>query len=164
MEYRDYYQVLGVSKDATEKELKHAYRKLARKHHPDVNPGDLGAEQKFKELNEAYEVLSDRDKRSKYDRLVRIGSSTKTTPERSRAVPEAAFGWSSKAAAGWADFRIFSKRSSAAASISTTSSVRRGAAFEEAGEAADEGLGPSVDSEATARLPRPGPGQTFQAS
>lgn len=84
MEYRDYYQVLGVSKDSTEKELKHAYRKLARKHHPDVNPGDLGAEHKFKELNEAYEVLSDQDKRSKYDRL---GTNWKQYENYARAQP-----------------------------------------------------------------------------
>ncbi len=69
MEYKDYYQVLGVSKSASEKELKQAFRKLARKHHPDVNPGDRGAEQKFKEIGEAYEVLSDSEKRKKYDHL-----------------------------------------------------------------------------------------------
>ena len=69
MEYKDYYKLLGVSKSASQKDIKQAFRKLARKYHPDVNPGDLGAEQKFKELNEAYEVLSDADKREKYDRL-----------------------------------------------------------------------------------------------
>jgi len=69
MEFKDYYSTLGVPKTATEKELKQAYRKLARKHHPDVNPGDKGAEAKFKEINEAYEVLGDTDKRRKYDEL-----------------------------------------------------------------------------------------------
>ena len=66
---RDYYEVLGVSRDASEDELKKAYRKLARKWHPDVNPGDKAAETKFKEINEAYEVLGDSDKRKKYDEL-----------------------------------------------------------------------------------------------
>jgi curved DNA-binding protein len=69
VEYQDYYKVLGVSKDATEKDIKSAYRKLARKLHPDVNPNDKSAEQKFKEVNEAYEVLSDSEKRKKYDAL-----------------------------------------------------------------------------------------------
>jgi len=69
VDYKDYYQVLGVAKNASEKEIKQAFRKLARKHHPDVNPGDLGAEQKFKEINEAHEVLSDPEKRRKYDQL-----------------------------------------------------------------------------------------------
>ena len=69
MEFKDYYSTLGVAKTATEKEIKQAYRKLARKHHPDVNPGDKSAESRFKGLNEAYEVLGDPDKRRKYDEL-----------------------------------------------------------------------------------------------
>jgi curved DNA-binding protein len=69
MEYKDYYKILGVAKSADEKEIKKAYRKLARQHHPDVNPNDKEAEAKFKEINEAYEVLSDADKRQKYDQM-----------------------------------------------------------------------------------------------
>jgi curved DNA-binding protein len=69
MEYKNYYQILGVSRDADEKEIKRTYRRLARQVHPDVNPGDPQAEERFKEINEAYEVLSDPEKRSKYDRL-----------------------------------------------------------------------------------------------
>jgi DnaJ-class molecular chaperone len=65
---KDYYKILGVSRNATEKDIKKAYRQLARKHHPDVNPGNPGAEAKFKEINEAYYVLSDAEKRKKYDR------------------------------------------------------------------------------------------------
>jgi len=69
MEYRDYYKVLGVGKRADEKEIRSAYRKLAQQYHPDKNPGDQRAEDKFKEINEAYEVLGDAEKRSRYDQL-----------------------------------------------------------------------------------------------
>jgi curved DNA-binding protein len=69
MEYKDYYKTLGVDKKASQKEIKKAYRRLARKYHPDVNPGDQGAEARFKEINEAQEVLSDPEKRKKYDEL-----------------------------------------------------------------------------------------------
>jgi curved DNA-binding protein len=69
VDFKDYYTTLGISKTATDKEIKQAFRKLARKYHPDVNPGDKGAEARFKELNEANEVLSDPVKRKKYDEL-----------------------------------------------------------------------------------------------
>ncbi|MCP4427198.1 MAG: J domain-containing protein [Chloroflexi bacterium] len=69
MEYKDYYQILGVSKQANEKEIKRAYRKLAHKYHPDKNPGNKTAEEKFKTINEAYEVLGNADNRGKYDQL-----------------------------------------------------------------------------------------------
>ena len=65
---RSYYETLGLKRDASQKEIKAAYRRLARKHHPDVNPGDKSAEGRFKEINRAFEVLSDADKRAKYDR------------------------------------------------------------------------------------------------
>jgi molecular chaperone DnaJ len=67
MEYKDYYKILGVDKSASIKDIKKSYRQLARQYHPDVNPGDKAAETKFKEINEAYEVLKDDDKRKKYD-------------------------------------------------------------------------------------------------
>ena len=69
MEFQDYYAVLGVPRDATEKQIRAAFRKLARQHHPDVNPGDTEAEERFKQINEAYEVLSDPDKRKRYDEV-----------------------------------------------------------------------------------------------
>lgn len=69
MDYKDYYKVLGITKEATSDDVRKAFRKLARKYHPDVNPGDKKAEEKFKEINEANEVLSDPEKRKKYDLL-----------------------------------------------------------------------------------------------
>lgn len=69
MQYKDYYNILGVKRGATEKEIKSAFRKLARKHHPDLNPNDKEAEAKFKEVSEAYEVLSDPEKRKKYEQF-----------------------------------------------------------------------------------------------
>jgi curved DNA-binding protein len=69
MEYKDYYKTLGVDKNADQNAIKKAYRKLARQHHPDANKGDKKSEEKFKEINEAYEVLSDPEKRKLYDRM-----------------------------------------------------------------------------------------------
>lgn len=69
MKFKDYYEILGVKRDATEEQIRQAFRKLARKYHPDLNPGDKAAEEKFKQLNEANEVLSDAEKRKRYDQL-----------------------------------------------------------------------------------------------
>ena len=73
MSKRDYYEVLGVSKSATDDDIKKAYRKMAMKYHPDTNQGDKDSEEKFKEVSEAYEVLSDADKRARYDQYGHAG-------------------------------------------------------------------------------------------
>ena len=73
MAKRDYYEILGVSKSASDDEIKKAYRKLAIKYHPDKNPGDKTAEEKFKEISEAHEVLSDKQKRARYDQFGHAG-------------------------------------------------------------------------------------------
>ncbi len=88
MDYKDYYKILGVDRKASEDEIKKAYRKLALKHHPDRNPGDKKAEEKFKEINEAYQVLSDSQKRARYDRL---GDSYSTWQQ--RGAPGGGFNW-----------------------------------------------------------------------
>ncbi|MGZ3948680.1 MAG: DnaJ domain-containing protein, partial [Flavisolibacter sp.] len=75
MTKRDYYEILGVSKSASADEIKKSYRKVAMQFHPDRNPGDKSAEEKFKEAAEAYEVLSDQDKRAQYDRYGHAGVS-----------------------------------------------------------------------------------------
>jgi curved DNA-binding protein len=90
MEYKDYYKILGVSKTATEKEIKQAYRRLARKYHPDVNPNNKAAQEKFKEINEANDVLSDREKRRKYDTL---GANWQQYEQYQRAGGQGPFQW-----------------------------------------------------------------------
>ena len=89
MDYQDYYKVLGVSRDASAEEIRKAYRKLAMKYHPDRNPDDKGAEERFKEINEAYQVLNDPQKRAHYDRLGSAYSSWQR-----RGAPSGGFDWS----------------------------------------------------------------------
>ena len=76
---KDFYKVLGVSKGVSEAELKKVYRKLSRQYHPDTNPGDAKAEAKFKEISEAYSVLSDKDQRAEYDQMRAMGSGPRFT-------------------------------------------------------------------------------------
>jgi curved DNA-binding protein len=81
VDYKDYYKILGIDKNASQKDIQKAYRKLARQYHPDVNPGDKSAEEKFKEINEANEVLSDPEKRKRYDELGRYHQQYGRWPE-----------------------------------------------------------------------------------
>jgi curved DNA-binding protein len=90
VDYKDYYKILGVPKNASEKEIKAAYRKLARKLHPDVNPSDKTAQEKFKDVNEAYEVLGDAEKRKKYNEL---GANWQQFEQHQRAGGQAPFQW-----------------------------------------------------------------------
>ena len=158
MDFKDYYATLGVAKTATEKEIKQAYRKLARKHHPDVNPGDKSAETKFKEINEAYEVLGDPEKRKKYDELgvelahVRTGRRRCARRRRRRAA-----GMSTSAAARpGGGIRTMTERKcrrcSATAIRSPTSSTRSSAV-----RRAGRPTGPGGARRARGRGPRPGP-------
>ncbi|MBI5029545.1 MAG: DnaJ domain-containing protein [Chloroflexi bacterium] len=102
MEYKDYYKILGVEKNASEKDIKSAYRKLARKLHPDLNPNNKAAQEKFKEVNEAYEVLSDEGKRKKYDAL---GANWQQYEQFQRAGGQGPFQWGN----GGTQYRTFTQ-------------------------------------------------------
>jgi DnaJ-class molecular chaperone len=111
MEFKDYYATLGVTKTSTDKEIKQAFRKLARKYHPDVNPGDKAAETKFKEINEAYEVLGDPAKRKKYDEL---GANWRMYEQQAQGGADPFAGWNvnfggGRGGAGGGGFRTMSQ-------------------------------------------------------
>jgi DnaJ-class molecular chaperone len=102
MEFKDYYSTLGVAKTASDADIKRAYRKLARQHHPDLNPGDKKAEARFKELNEANEVLGDPDKRRKYDEL---GANWRAYEQTGAQGAPGGQGWPGAGAAGGGRYR-----------------------------------------------------------
>ena len=97
-EKRDYYEVLGIGKNATDAEIKSAYRKLAKKYHPDLNPGNKEAEEKFKEVNEANDVLSDPQKRQRYDQFGFAGVDPNYAVQAGSAVVLAAWTWATSLA------------------------------------------------------------------
>ena len=109
MEFKDYYATLGVAKTATEKEIKQAYRKLARKTHPDVNPGDKTAELRFKSINEAYEVLGDPDKRRKYDELGANWRQYEQAQQQGRPGPFGDGAWTVNVGGGEGGFRTMTE-------------------------------------------------------
>jgi DnaJ-class molecular chaperone len=109
MDYKDYYKILGVTRTASSDDIKKAFRKLARKYHPDVNPGDKKAEEKFKEINEAYEVLSDSEKRHRYDTLgpnwqEQFGPNFSGGTRRSYSSGGSPFGFDPTGTSGFSDF------------------------------------------------------------
>jgi curved DNA-binding protein len=109
VEFKDYYATLGVAKTATEKEIKQAYRKLARKFHPDVNPGDRTAESTFKAINEAYEVLGDPEKRRKYDELGANWRQYEQAQQQGRPGPFGDGAWTVNAGGGEGGFRTMTE-------------------------------------------------------